>query len=166
MPQNILEEVWDLASEDVETDFAQSQSQHPSVDVNNTATSAGNTKDIVRWLLIFLCLWSSFCTLSDNALEILLSFLRAAFDSLGTVLPVVAGFAVLLPRSVHLLRKQLGLDKEKIIKYVVCLKCHTLYVFDDCYELLRGRRVSKNVALSSFQITANTSALQSVTNHF
>lgn len=150
MPQSILEEVWDLASEDVETDFPQSQSQHPSVDVNNTATSGGNIKDIVRWLLIFLCLWSSFCTLSDNALEILLSFLRAAFDSLGTILPVVAGFAVLLPRSVHLLRKQLGLDKDRFIKYVVCPKCHTLYVFDDCYELLRGRRVSKKCSFVQF----------------
>ena len=150
MPQSILEEVWDLASEDVETDFPQSQSEHPSVDVNNTATSGGNIKDIVRWLLIFLCLWSSFCTLSDNALEILLSFLRAAFDSLGTILPVVAGFAVLLPRSIHLLRKQLGLDKDRFIKYVVCPKCHTLYVFDDCYELLRGRRVSKKCSFVQF----------------
>lgn len=31
MPQNILEEIWDLASEDVETDFPQGQSQHASV---------------------------------------------------------------------------------------------------------------------------------------
>ena len=150
MPHNKLEEVWDLASEDVETDFPQSQSQLPSVDVNNTSTLGGNFKDIVHWLLIFLCIWSSFCTLSDNALEILLSFLRAAFDSLGTLFPVVAGLAVLFPRSVHLLWKQLGLDKDRFIKYVVCPKCHTLYVFDDCYELLRGRRVSKKCSFFQF----------------
>ncbi|KAK2555217.1 hypothetical protein P5673_023196 [Acropora cervicornis] len=135
MPQNILEEVWDLAIEDVETDFPQGQSQHPSVVGNNTSIPGQNFKDIVNWLLIFLCLWSSFFTLPDNALEILLSFLRATIDSLPTIFPVVASFAALFPRSVHLLRKELGLDKDRFIKYVVCPKCHSWYVFDDCYEL-------------------------------
>lgn len=45
MPQDILEEVWDLASEDVETDFPQGQSQHPSVVGNNTSLSGQNFKD-------------------------------------------------------------------------------------------------------------------------
>ena len=150
MPQNILEEVWDLASEDVETDFPQGQSQHPSVVGNNASIPGQNFKDIVNWLLIFLCLWSSFFTLSDNALEILLSFLRATFDSLGTIFPVVASFAAMFPRSVHLLRKQLGLDKDRFIKYVVCPKCHSLYMFDDCYELFRGKKVTKKCSFVQF----------------
>ena len=77
MPQNILEEIWDLASEDVETDFPQGQSQHASVVGNNTSIPGENLKDIINWLLIFLCLWSSFFTLSDNALEILLFFFES-----------------------------------------------------------------------------------------
>ena len=150
MPQDILREVWDVVGEDVETDFPQDQGQLPSVDVNGRSIASRNLKDIVHWLLIFLCLWSSFCTLSDNALEILLSFLRAVFDSLTTLFPVVGSFAILFPRSVHLLRKQLGLDKDRFTKYVVCPKCHSLYVFEDCYEVLRGKRITKKCSFVQF----------------
>lgn len=166
MPQDILREVWDVVGEDVETDFPQDQGQLPSVDVNGRSIASRNLKDIVHWLLIFLCLWSSFCTLSDNALEILLSFLRAVFDSLTTLFPVVGSFAILFPRSVHLLRKQLGLDKDRFTKYVVCPKCHSLYVFEDCYEVLHGKRITKKCSFVQFQTTANTSAVQSVMSHF
>ena len=150
MPQALLNEVWDLPGEDVDTDFPQDQGQIPSVDVSNTSRVNGSFKHLLRWLLIFLCLWSSFSSLSDNALEILLTFLRAMFDSMGTIFPVVASFAVLFPKSVHLLRKQLGLDKDRFIKYVVCPKCHTLYNFDDCYEVVCGRKVTKKCTFVQF----------------
>lgn len=150
MPQDIRREVWDVVGEDVETDFPQDQGQLPSVDVNRRSIASRNLKDIVHWLLIFLCLWSSFCTLSDNALEILLSFLRAVFDTLTTLFPVVGSFAMLFPRSVHLLRKQLGLDKDRFTKYVVCPKYHSLYVFEDCYEVLRGKRITKKCSFVQF----------------
>ena len=97
-----------------------------------------------------LCLWSSFCVISDNAMEILLEFLRAAFDSLATVVPGVGNFAALLPKSLHLFKKQLGIDKDKFIKYVVCPKCDTLYNFDDCYELQHRKRVSKKCSFIEF----------------
>ena len=151
MPQNILEEVWDLAIEDVETDFPQGQSQHPSVVGNNTSIPGQNFKDIVNWLQIFLCLWSSFFTLPDNALDILLSFweqhliLWLLYFQLLQVL-----LHALFPRSVHLLRKQLGLGKDRFIKYVVCPKCHSLYVFDDCYELWPGKKVTKKCSFVQF----------------
>ena len=143
MRPNVLNEFWDIADEDVDKDFPQGQSKLPSVDVFETSRINGNAKIIVRWMLIFLCLWSSFCSLSDNAFEVLLAFLRAVFDSVGTIFPLVASFAVLFPKSVHLLRKQLGVDQDKFIKYVVCPKCHSLYNFDDCYETLHRRKVSK-----------------------
>lgn len=140
----ILKEVWNLAGEEVDADFPQDGSKMPSVDVYHTSIVHENAKCIIRWMLIFLCLWSSFCSLSDNALEILLAFLRAVFDSMGSFFPVIASFAVLFPRSVHLLRKQLGIDQDQFIKYVVCPKCHHLYNFDDCYDTnLLGKKVSK-----------------------
>ena len=69
-------------------------------------------------MLIFLCLWSPFFSLSDNAFEALLAFLRAVFDSLETIFPKVERFAMSLPKPLHLLCKQLGLDQEKIKNYV------------------------------------------------
>ncbi|KAK2555726.1 hypothetical protein P5673_022289 [Acropora cervicornis] len=38
-----------------------------------------------------------------NAFDILLAFLRTTFDCLGTIFPMIASFAVLVPKSVHLL---------------------------------------------------------------
>ena len=73
-------------------------------------------------MLIFLCLWSPFCSLSDNAFEALLAFLRAIFDSLGAIFLIVERFAMSLPKSLHLLCKQLGLDQDKFKNYVVFLK--------------------------------------------
>lgn len=67
-------------------------------------------------------------------MEILLEFLRAVFDSLATVVPSIRSFAALFPKSLHFSKKQLGIDQDKFIKYVVCPKCDTLYNFDDCYE--------------------------------
>ena len=144
MRPDVLKEFWDITDEDVNKDFPQGQSQLPLVYIFETPSSLhAHAKIIVRWMLIFLCLWSSFCSLSDNAFDILLAFLRAVFESMGAIFPLVASFAVLFPKSLHLLRKQLGIDQDKFIKYVVCPKCHSLYNFDDCYETLHRRKVSK-----------------------
>lgn len=153
MQPDFLKEVWDVTDEDVNADFPQGQSRLPSVDVFSLTSRSRvheNAKVIVHWMLIFLCLWSSFCSLSDNAFEILLVFLRAVFDCMGTIFPLAASFAVLFPKSVHLLRKQLGVDQDKFIKYVVCPNCHSLYNFDDSYEQLHGRKVTKKCAFVQF----------------
>ncbi|XP_068680399.1 uncharacterized protein [Montipora foliosa] len=99
--------------------------------------------DVLKEMLIFLCMWSLFCSLSESALEILLAFLNAVFESIGMIFPLMASSAVLFPKSVRLLCKQVGLDKDNFIKYVVCPECHCLYNFDDCYESLHGRKVPK-----------------------
>lgn len=142
MHPDTLDELWNVKAEDVDLDFAQNENRLPSVDVNASRVNE-NAKIIIQWTMIFLCMWSSFCALSDNALDILLAFLEAVFASMGTLFPVLASFAVLFPKSLHLLRKQLGMDQDKFIKYVVCPKCHSLYMFDDCYDTVRGKRVSK-----------------------
>ena len=40
--------------------------------------------------------------------------------------------------------------KDRFIKYIVCPKCHTLYNFDDCYELVCGRKVTKKCTFVQF----------------
>ena len=150
MQPDILKEVWDMAVDDVDADFGEGCLQEPSVDVFQRSRLQDHARQIVRWVLIFLCLWSSFCSLSENALDILLGFLRAVFYSMGMVFPVVASFAVLFPRSVHSLRKQLGIDQDKFVKYVVCPKCHQMYNFNDCYETVRGTKVARKCPFVQF----------------
>lgn len=140
-PSEIMEEIWDLTNEEVDADFCQAKDA-PSVNVTEPERSLQNGRTIIRWVLLFLCLWASFCSISDNALEILLVFIRAVFDSLATVFPVVAGFAAMFPQSLHLFRKHLGIDNDKFRKYVVCPKCHSLYKFEDCYNYSNDRNVT------------------------
>ena len=146
----LTRQVWNLADEDIDGDFPVIPEQYPSVYVNPAQGLQDSFNCIIRWILLVLCLWSSFCVISDNAMEILLEFLRAVFDSLATVVPGIGSFAALFPKSLHLLKKQLGIDQDKFIKYVVCPKCDTLYNFDDCYELQNRKRVSKKCTFIEF----------------
>ena len=150
MGPELTHQVWNLDDEDIDTDFPTIPGQLPSVDVNPAQGLRESMNSIIRWILLFLCLWSSFCVISDNALEILLEFLRAVFDSLATVIPSIGSFAALFPKSLHLLKKKLGIDKDEFMKYVVCPKCGTLYNFDDCYVLHHRKRVSKNCTFVEF----------------
>jgi len=63
--------------------------QCPSVYVRPAQGLQDSFNSIIRWILLVLCLWSSFCVISDNAMEILLELLRAVFESLVTVVPVL-----------------------------------------------------------------------------
>ena len=144
MGPELTRQVWSLTDEDIDTDFPTIPGQYPSVNLNPAQGLQERMNIIIRWILLFLCLWSSFCVISDNAVEILLEFLRAIFDSLATVIPAIGSFAALFPKSLHLLKKQLGFDQDRFIKYVVCPKCEALYNFDDCYVSQYRKRVSKN----------------------
>ena len=146
----VTRQVWNLADEDIDSDFPTIPGQSPSVSIYPAQGLRESVNCVIRWILLFLCLWSSFCVISDNALEILLEFLRAVFDSMTTIVPAIGSFAVLFPKSLHLLKKQLGIDQDKFIKYVVCPKCNTLYNFDDCYVLQNRKRVSKKCTFVEF----------------
>ena len=150
MGPQLTREVWNLNEEDIVTDFPAIPGLFPSIDVNPPRVLCESVNSIIRWILLFLCLWSSFCVISDNALEILLEFLRAVFDSLTTVVPAIGSFASLFPKSLYLLKKQLGIDKDEFVKYFVCPKCDTLYNFDDCHVLQHRKRVSKKCTFVEF----------------
>lgn len=69
---------------------------------------------------------------------------------MATVVSGIGSFVSSFPKSLHLLKKQLGFDQDKFVKYVVCPKCDSLYNFDDCFELRNRKRVSKNCAFVEF----------------
>ena len=77
----LTHQVWNLADEDIDGDFPIIPAHYPSVYVNPAQWLQDSFSCIIRWILLVLCLWFSFCVISDNAMEILLEFLRAAFDS-------------------------------------------------------------------------------------
>lgn len=103
----LTHQVWNLNDEDIDTDFPTITGQLPSVNVDPAPGLRQSMNSIIRWILLFLCLWSSFCVIADDALEILLEFLRAVFDCLATIIPSIGSFAALFPKSLHLLKNNL-----------------------------------------------------------
>ena len=152
------EEVWDITDEVVNEDFFQGQSRIPSVDVSETSRVSRSAKVIVHWMLIFLCIWSSFCSLSDNAFELLLVFLRAVFDSMRTMFPLVASFAVLFPRSVMI--------KTSLLSMLCALSATVYTTLMIVTKHFTEEKLQRHALSSSFYITGNISIELPVGSHF
>lgn len=88
----------------------------------------------LRALLLFLLLWQSVFKVADRALIILLKFFKIFLTSVGKLLQAEAllNFAKIIPGTLYMIEKNLGLQKDSFIKYAVCPKCKTLYDFDKC----------------------------------
>lgn len=83
MGPELTHQVWNLDDEDIDTDFPNIPGHLPSVDVNPAQGLRESMNSIIRWILLFLCLWSSFCVISDNALDINTPYLMRYHSSLG-----------------------------------------------------------------------------------
>ena len=75
----LTHQVWNLADEDIDGDFPIIPEHYPSVYLNPTQWLQDSFNCIIRWILLVLCLWSSFGVISDNAMEILLEFFKSCF---------------------------------------------------------------------------------------
>ena len=90
-------EFWDISKNEINSDFC-GDNTLPNVNVNvstNQTCHGQRPKSIIRWTLIFLFLWAAHCSISMNALEILLGFLRAMLEALSTLFPLLAPYNIL-----------------------------------------------------------------------
>ncbi|XP_048578286.1 uncharacterized protein LOC125560596 [Nematostella vectensis] len=74
-----IAEVWELSEKDINFDFTE-DGDLPCVDTNPASSLVTPMRPIAKCAMVFLCLWTSFCSVSDNALDILLSFLRVLLE--------------------------------------------------------------------------------------
>lgn len=88
----------------------------------------------LRALLLFFLLWQSVFKVADRAIIILLKFFKIFLTCIGKMLQAEAliSFAKIIPETLYMIEKKLGLQKDSFIKYAVCPKCKTLYNFDKC----------------------------------
>ena len=88
----------------------------------------------LRALLLFLLLWQAMFKVADRAIVLLLKFFKLFLSGIGKMMQaeVLINFAKIIPETLYMIRKNLGLQKDSFIKYAVCLKCKTLYNFDEC----------------------------------
>ena len=141
-------EFWEDAIEDVVTDF-----NDEDLDGGRPATSLSVEEEdegrfslqlaLVKWICLFLLFWIAQFQISDNVLELVLRFLNTLFAVCQRHAPWFGGVVMFLPTSVYFIKQRLGLDRDRFIKYVVCLNCHSLYDFSDCFITLGRRRIPK-----------------------
>ena len=71
---------------------------------------------------------------AGRAIVLLLKFLKLFLSGIGKMMQaeVLINFAKIIPETLFMIRKNLGLQKNSFIKNAVCFKCKTLSNFDEC----------------------------------
>ena len=71
---------------------------------------------------------------AGRAIVLLSKFLKLFLSGISKMMQaeVLINFAKIIPETLYMIRKNLGLQKDSFIKNAVCLKCKTLYNFDEC----------------------------------
>ena len=112
--------------------------------VNILTVLVAEPKDSVyfqRFVLLFICIWKGIFKISDNAVNVLLTFLKfltsILINSSGTKGPLSS---VNIPSTLSSAKTSLGI-KDNFHSYVVCPKCHSLYNMEDCLKSRKCRHV-------------------------
>ena len=89
--------------------------------------------------MIFLCIWSTYFSLSDYCMGVLVTAFHAIFRVAGILHPTFSILADRFPSTVTKMYEYLGLNSNDFVKYVVCPKCEALYKYEECFVFRLGR---------------------------
>lgn len=129
------------------SDIIRQYEEEPVPDAEiQTGTIQGHSKALSTWVLHFLMFMQASFHLSDNVVSYLFMFF---FLVLGRFCSVSAEIAQCFPSSLEpsCLRTRL------IFVNMLCVKCHSVYLFSDCVEGFRGACGSK---VCSFQVSSTS----------
>lgn len=147
----IDQEVWDEAMlHDIDEDFRENSEALPSIGVNHVSRSRSFNVAFVRCLIILLAYFWTYFRISDSAMEFLLCCFKKVFEIAALSSNWLTGLALTFPGTLYLFRKELGFEKDKFTKYVVCPKCHALYNFENCYKTVGSNNESKKCSFVKF----------------
>ena len=120
------EEIWDSCSDASDEDI---------VGAENTRAS-----NVVMGICLFLNFFQLFYKVSERGILALLHFLRALLSFLG-----FNEIISLLPKSLSSIRGTLrnSAQHSTVLEYVVCPKCNSLYLLEDCIIRHNGKLESK-----------------------
>ena len=126
------EEHWDTDIDEILKDLETSDDVRPE-----STVVCGS----IHTILLFLSLWASFYGVSATALNHIIGFLHHVFSTIVTKSFVTIGTA--FPSSLYMAHKYFGLSVDKFEKYVVCVKCGSLYSYKNCCQTSGSREYSK-----------------------
>lgn len=138
-------EVWD-------TDISEEE-EDPQKDRDCTKTSNDRPHYYSRLFAIFLLSWQYKFGLSDAAINALFQFMHIFLSLLSKLVgsQFLVSMLETFPKSVIQCRKILRISEKNFEKYVTCVKCHSIYQYDTCYEKgLRGKLTSRRCPYVAF----------------
>ena len=93
----------------------------------------------VRMITVFLLLWQFLYRVSDSAMDSLFFFFCKVFKSFKTAGDLLPDITSSYKSAINLIA-----IKRSFTEYVVCPKCHSLYLYEDCVENRANyQRISK-----------------------
>ncbi len=87
---------------------------------------------IAACVTIFINQWASAYNVSYACIATLLKFLHALFVVCSNILPEIGILSTLIPRTLYQLNKASRVKTDNFIKYVVCPKCNSIRLYDEC----------------------------------
>ena len=108
---------------------------------------------VVRLIIMFVMTWKIMHNLSDAAVSVLFSFLKQLLELVAGIVQckTLKTIAELLPRSLYMIRKYLGVNRDDFEKFIVCPKCSSCYKPEDCVRTLsNGRKKGERCSFVEF----------------
>ena len=120
-----------------------SSSEDDDITTDKSNTTQSNNLSVlsntsISLIIIFVMTWKVMHNLSDAAVNILFCFLKRLLDLMARMIHCKAlkQISNLLPQSLYMIRKYLGINRDDIEKLIVCPKCSSCYKSEDCVQTL------------------------------
>lgn len=109
-------------------------------------------RSVIHMFLLFLFLWRSLFSISDNAISLMLSFMTQFFLFLSTCLQLdsLGKLGRAFPNTLYRAKKFLGRIQERFVRYVSCPSCHKLYPFENCWIAGTNGKESLNCSYKAY----------------
>ncbi|XP_077870190.1 uncharacterized protein LOC144363196, partial [Saccoglossus kowalevskii] len=114
-------------------------------DNQHADTTQTDHSHLMTAILLFILSWQKTYVVSDRGIQCLVAFIKHLLLTIATIFNIDAltKFVKILPGTLFTIRKFLGLDRDAFKQYVVCAKCHSVYLFEDCFKTkFNGKKVS------------------------
>ncbi|XP_070564970.1 uncharacterized protein [Ptychodera flava] len=129
-------------------DISEVAELNESVDETNTEEHDDihiQHSSLMTAMFLFILLWQKIYNVSDRGIQRLVTFLKLLLATIAMVFKVdsLVNFSKNLPSTLYTIRKFLRLNRDDFTQYVVCVTCHSIYHFENCYKTLStGKKVS------------------------
>ncbi|KAL3870767.1 hypothetical protein ACJMK2_038810 [Sinanodonta woodiana] len=102
--------------------------------------SSGN--DYIWWIIKALLKWQSCFFIPDRAFSYILILIKSVLYLCSNSSDFMKALYQDFPVTIYQMNKFVSFSKDNFKKCVVCTKCFKLYDYENCFDVIEGRKVS------------------------